>query len=92
MLASTCRDRRQSTLAKRAVAVLADQLLNRRQHDGWLGRGGALGAQIIKQRPHARSRQAPAIAPIFGEETAHRVGSEVIHRERLALQPPSQMP
>jgi hypothetical protein len=92
LLAGADRDGRQPALADQPLAVLTDELLNRRHHRGRLGRNGALGAQILKQRPHARSRQPPAIDPILGQEAAHRPGGELIGRERAALQPPSQVP
>jgi hypothetical protein len=59
-----------------------DQLLNRPHHAGRLGRNGAVGAQVLKQRPNACRRQPPAIAPKLAEEGAHRLVGELIDRER----------
>jgi hypothetical protein len=84
-LAGADRHRRQPALAKQPVAILPDQLINRRDHRGRLGRRGALGAQVLMQRPDARTRQPPAIAPIVGEEGAHRRGAELIELQGLAL-------
>jgi hypothetical protein len=92
LLAGADRDRRQPALADQPLAVLADQMLNRRRHRGRLGRNGALSPQVLKQRPSARSRQPPAIVPTLGQEAAHRLLGELIDRERVALQPPTQVP
>lgn len=48
LLAAADRDRRQPALTKQPLAILADELVNRLDHRGWLGWDGALVAQIVK--------------------------------------------
>jgi hypothetical protein len=85
-----CKPRWRERLSELAIPTLV--IHGRRDPFFPVGNGEALAREIPDARLLVLERQPPAIVPILGQETAHRLGGELIDRERVAFQPPAQVP
>ena len=81
----------------RAIGTVAPQLLE--AVIAYLDDGNAWAAERLAREPGwvldaalTRAGHRKVFAALLGQEAANRLGGELIDRERVALQPPPQMP